>query len=62
MNIYRAPMNGRNFEYFGEDPCLASRMAVSVVQGIQSQGVIATVKHFAANNMESRPLGSQLRC
>jgi beta-glucosidase len=52
MNIYRAPMNGRNFEYFGEDPYLASRMAVSVVQGIQSQGVIATVKHFAANNME----------
>src|SRR6267143_1075512 len=52
MNIYRAPMNGRNFEYFGEDPYLASRMAVSVVQGIQSQSVIATVKHFAANNME----------
>jgi beta-glucosidase len=52
MNIYRAPMNGRNFEYFGEDPYLASRMAVSVVQGIQSRGVIATVKHFAANNME----------
>jgi beta-glucosidase len=52
MNIYRAPMNGRNFEYFGEDPYLASRMAVSVVHGIQSQGVIATVKHFAANNME----------
>src|SRR5882762_5340543 len=52
MNIYRAPMNGRNFEYLGEDPYLASRMAVSVVQGIQSQDVIATVKHFAANNME----------
>jgi beta-glucosidase len=52
MNIYRAPMNGRNFEYFGEDPYLASRMAVSVVEGIQSQGVIATVKHFVANNME----------
>ena len=52
MNIYRAPMNGRNFEYFGEDPYLASRTAVSVVEGIQSQGVIATVKHFLANNME----------
>jgi beta-glucosidase len=52
MNIYRAPMNGRNFEYFGEDPYLASRMAVSVVEGIQSEDVIATVKHFAANNME----------
>lgn len=52
LNIYRAPMNGRNFEYFGEDPYLASRMAVSVVQGMQSQNVIATIKHFAANNME----------
>src|SRR5277367_6746761 len=52
MNIYRAPMNGRNFEYFGEDPYLASRIAVSEIQGIQSQGVIATAKHFVANNME----------
>ena len=52
MNIYRAPMNGRNFEYFGEDPFLASRMAVAVIQGIQGQGVIATAKHFAGNNSE----------
>src|SRR4029077_10055678 len=52
LNIYRAPMNGRNFEYFGEDPFLASRMAVSVVKGIQAQHVIATAKHFAANNSE----------
>ena len=52
MNLYRAPMNGRNFEYFGEDPYLASRMAVGMIEGIQSQGVIATAKHFAANNME----------
>ena len=52
MNIYRAPMNGRNFEYFGEDPYLAARMAVSLIQGIQGQGVIATAKHFAANNQE----------
>jgi beta-glucosidase len=52
MNIYRAPMNGRNFEYFGEDPFLAARMAVSVIEGIQGQGVIATAKHFAANNQE----------
>jgi beta-glucosidase len=52
MNIYRAPMNGRNFEYLGEDPYLASRMAVPLIEGIQSQGVIATAKHFAANNME----------
>jgi beta-glucosidase len=52
MNIYRAPMNGRNFEYFGEDPLLASRMAVSVIEGIQGQRVIATAKHFAGNNSE----------
>ena len=52
MNIYRAPMCGRNFEYFGEDPFLASRMAVSVIEGIQGQRVIATAKHFAANNEE----------
>jgi beta-glucosidase len=52
MNIYRAPMCGRNFEYFGEDPFLASRMAVAVIQGMQGQGVIATAKHFAGNNSE----------
>jgi beta-glucosidase len=52
MNIYRSPLNGRNFEYFGEDPFLASRMAVGVIEGIQSQGVIATAKHFIANNAE----------
>jgi beta-glucosidase-like glycosyl hydrolase len=52
MNIYRAPMNGRNFEYFGEDPYLAGRMAVSAIEEIQGQGVIATAKHFSANNIE----------
>ena len=52
MNIYRSPFNGRNFEYFGEDPFLASRMAVGVIEGIQSQGVMATAKHFTANNSE----------
>lgn len=52
MNIYRAPMCGRNFEYFGEDPFLASRMAVADIQGIQSAGVIATAKHFLGNNQE----------
>src|SRR6266849_5648518 len=52
MNIYRAPMNGRNFEYFGEDPFLASRMAVATIKGIQAQRVIATAKHFAGNNSE----------
>ncbi len=52
VNIYRAPMNGRNFEYLGEDPFLSSRMAVNYIRGVQSQGVVATVKHFAANNQE----------
>jgi beta-glucosidase len=52
LNIYRAPMNGRNFEYFGEDPYLASRIAVGYVEGVQSQGVSATAKHFMGNNSE----------
>jgi beta-glucosidase len=52
LNIYRAPMNGRNFEYFGEDPFLASRIAVGYINGVQSQGVSATAKHFMANNSE----------
>src|SRR5947207_8638195 len=52
VNIYRSPMNGRNFEYFGEDPFLASRVAVGYIRGVQSQGVSATVKHFMGNNSE----------
>jgi beta-glucosidase len=52
VNIYRAPMCGRNFEYFGEDPFLSGQMAVQYVRGVQSQRVVATVKHFAGNNQE----------
>jgi beta-glucosidase len=52
VNITRAPMDSRNMEYFGEDPFLASQIAVRFIEGVQSQGVIATVKHFAANNEE----------
>ncbi|MDQ7817227.1 MAG: glycoside hydrolase family 3 C-terminal domain-containing protein [Melioribacteraceae bacterium] len=52
VNIARLPMGGRNFESFGEDPYLASRMTVNYIDGVQSEGVAATVKHFAANNQE----------
>ncbi len=52
VNIYRTPLNGRNFEYMGEDPYLASRMVVPYVQGVQENGVAACVKHFALNNQE----------
>ena len=52
VNIYRSPMNGRNFEYFGEDPYLASETALVYVLGVQEKGVIATIKHFALNNEE----------
>jgi beta-glucosidase len=52
VNIYRAPMAGRNFEYFGEDPFLAARTAVAYVEGVQSKRVCATIKHFMGNNQE----------
>ena len=52
VNINRTPLNGRNFEYMGEDPLLASRMVVPYVQGLQSTGTAACVKHFCLNNDE----------
>ena len=52
VNIFRTPLNGRNFEYMGEDPYLASRMVVPYVQGLQQNGVAACVKHYALNNDE----------
>jgi beta-glucosidase len=52
INIVRAPLNGRNFEYLSEDPFLVSKMVVGYIQGVQSQGVSACVKHYAANNQE----------
>ena len=52
VNISRSPVNGRNFEYLSEDPFLNAHLAVPYIEGVQSQGVSATVKHFAVNNQE----------
>ena len=52
VNIARLPMGGRTFEAYGEDPYLVSRLAVSYIEGVQSEGVAATVKHYAVNNQE----------
>lgn len=53
VNIYRSPLNGRNFEYMGEDPYLAAQMVVPYVQEVQKNGVAACVKHYALNNQEA---------
>lgn len=53
VNIYRTPLNGRNFEYMGEDPYLSGRMVVPYVQNVQQNGVAVCVKHFALNNEET---------
>ncbi len=53
VNIYRSPLNGRNFEYMGEDPYLTATMVVPYIKGVQSNGVATCVKHFALNNQET---------
>ena len=53
INIYRTPLNGRNFEYMGEDPYLSGQMVVPYIKGVQSNGVATCVKHFALNNHET---------
>ena len=52
VNLYRSPLDGRNMEFYGEDPLLAGTIAVGLIRGVQSQGVVATVKHYLANNSE----------
>lgn len=54
VNIYRTPLNGRNFEYMGEEPFLASKMVVPYVQEVQKNGVAVCVKHYALNNQEAK--------
>src|ERR1700744_1564845 len=54
INIMRSPLNGRNFEYESEDPYLISKMVVGYIRGVQSEDVAACVKHYAANNQETR--------
>ena len=60
VNIYRTPLNGRNFEYMGEDPYLTSKMVVPYIKGVQSNGVATSVKHFALNNGRNSAIPAML--